>query len=262
MSNTPLPGLAQAKACLRNSHFNIRHWRERGNGVWDATLWVEGRVAGWEPRLWVVVPEVGRPAILPGFFNNGVWLWSRPESLRIGQVGNLRKEIAQKLKTMRNFLTVWRQTPVPIGAGEKIGPMVERRFAPWYSREVPHHGRVWQSREPMEYRGLNLLEAFDEIVMEEWQRRKLNNVFPITSAKAIAAFYWWYKSAWSLPDYLTLSAQKESQALWLYEKKPPPKPKLRKLSIISDEVAKRLKQERKEMRLARANNNQNSYTNL
>lgn len=242
-----------AKLCVRNSGFAARNWRDDGDAVYSTTVWAEGKVWGWTPRLWVVPQLRGRSLIVPGFTKSGVWLWGRAETLRAGRADSIRNELANKLKTMRNYLDVWMHMPVPNGAGEKIGPIVEKKFAPWDPRELPHHGRVWQGREPFEYRGISLLEAFDEIVEEEWQRRKLRNMPRVTAARAIASFFQWYKLEWELPAYLAETSRKESQRLWLYEKKPKRPLKGRKRSLISAETIARLKAERKEMRRAKSN---------
>lgn len=244
--------LVVARQVVRNSGFHPRTWKDCGDGISMGSVWAVGRVGKWSPRIWIIPQFAGRSLLVPGFTKGGTWLWNTPVVLRGNQDGGLRTELASKLKTMRNYLWLWSQLSVPAGAGEKIGPAVEKRLAPWYKGELPHHGRIWQGREPMEYRGISLLEAFDEIVEEEWARRLRNRVTKVQAAKALTRFYLWYKIEWPIPSYLALAARKETQKLWLHEKKVKLKKlKGRKRSLISDETIAKLKAERREMKDAR-----------
>lgn len=241
--------LAKARQVVRNSGFYPRTWKNCGQGIWMGSVWAAAKTAGWIPRIWILPQFAGRSILVPGFTKDGVWLWNTSVILRGNLDGGVRTELASKLKSMRNYLWLWSQLSVPAGAGEKIGAAVERKLAPWYKGELPHHGRVWQAREPAEYRGITLLEVFEEIVEEEWKRRQRHDVPLAVTARAITRFYHWYKMEWSIPHYLVLTAQQETQKLWLYEKAEiKKKSKGRKRSLISDETIARLKAEWKEMK--------------
>jgi hypothetical protein len=243
--------LADAKLTVRNSGLYPRSWKDCGDGIYSAPVWHEATVEHWKARLWIVVKEGERTALIPGFSRKGVWLWASPSFLREGETGSIRSELAMKFRAVRTYLRLWQQTPVPEGAGEKIGAAVEKKMAPWYTGEVPHHGIKWQAREPFEYRGVTLLAAFNEVVEAEWVRRRKHGYTNQQSARVVTRFYNWFKMEWKIPRRLKDGLMKESQKVWFFGKKE--KPKGRKRSIIGADIIAKLKAERKGVRDAKSN---------
>ena len=244
--------LAEAREVIHDSGFYPGKWKDCGQGIWMRNVWTFGKTCGWIPRIWAFPQFPGRSLLIPGFAKGNVWLWGASVLVRQNLGVGVRSELSSQLKSMRNYLWLWSQLSVPAGAGEKIGEAVETKFTPWYKGELPHHGRIWQAREPAEYRGISLLDAFEEIVDEEWKRRVRNGATLAQAVKVISKFYRWYKLQWSIPPYLSLTAQQETKQLWLYEKAAKAKKKKRKAkSMISSETRARLKAEWKEMKDAK-----------
>ena len=242
--------LAAGRACVRKAGFAARNWRDCGDGIVGATVWTDGAVGDWVPKIWLVPQYAGRSIVVPGFAFGKVQLWGGFSVLRGVQTEGFRSELSRKLQLMRKYLGCWRQMPVPAGGGELIGEAVEAKLGPWKVREIRHHGKVWQAREPMDYRGISLLQAFEEIVEAEWRRRELYGWPKVQAAKAISKLYDWWRLAWAIPGLLEEEAKREIKTLWLSERKAPKvrEKRGRKRSLISDETARRLRAERREAR--------------
>jgi len=239
----------QGLAAIKAAGFRITCFKPVEDGVWRGNVWVTGKVGKWEPRIWLVPHVKGVSYIYVGYDYVKVPVWAGdPVKLVDGFAGNLRPPLIRLLGDSRRHLWCWQRMTFPAGAGEMLGVASERLFAPFLSKDTKRHGFEWMQREPIEYRGLTLLEGLEEVLTEEWDRRLRHDWHSGEAARAIAKMFQWWKAAWPIPQILWSEALSETKRGLSSKRKSKSTAKVRPLrnkrrSLISEETRQRLKSE-------------------
>jgi hypothetical protein len=237
------------KQAILDAGFRISRWQCTEEGVWRGNIWTSGKIDKWEPRMWLVPHVKGISHIFVGYDYIKVPVWAGDGvKLRHGQAENLRSSLIRLQGDSRRHLWCWQRMQFPAGAGVQLGAASERLFSPWLSKDTKRHGGEWMAREPIEHRGLTLLEGLEEVLTEEWDRRLRHNWHSGEAARAIAKMFRWWKEAWPIPRILWSEALSETKKGLSSKRKSKSTLKAKPLvnkrrSLISDETRLRLKQE-------------------